>query len=979
MLYKMNKSNFCDFDVFEKNKMPGRSYFIPYPTRERADAVSPKEKRYQSEKVICLNGEWDFKFYPRPAELPDTLDTDAVKFDTIDVPSCWQFRGYDRPFYVNIRYQFPYKPPVIPTVEKVGKVFSWIGVDQAISPRYKNPGEEYNFAGVYRKKIQIDAPEKHYVISFLGVASCLDLYLNGEFTGYSEGSHNIAEFDLTGKLQAGENELVAVVRRWCNGTYLEGQDMFRNNGIFRDVLLRVSESTDFTDIDAVTQKTGDTYRLTLKADTLSETDVTFTIEGNGISSTQTVSTKDRYAAAVFENLSVTEWNAEAPVLYTVYYETSSACIRERIGFRTVEIKGDVFLLNGRKVKFHGVNHHDTSPVNGYTMTPDEIERDVLLCKQFNIDTVRTSHYPPDPLLLELADEYGLYIVDENDLETHGTFAHQLPPTYNSISHNPKWEKHYLDRITRLYQRDKIHGNTAVVMWSLGNEAGGYHNTDAMYDYLKAHSALPVHYESAVHCKRQAYDVGSEMYPAVQMVHDVGEHQRKQKRLNDRPYFMCEYAHAMGVGPGNTEAYWKEIYRYDNLMGGCVWEMVDHAVLHKDGSYTYGGDHGEWEHDRNFCVDGIFYPDRRPSAGAQIIKFIYRPVRVRHVSGDMFEFFNTTAFSDGKRYELAFHWNDGTVELIFPEVEPLSRSQVKIPVGVPVDGNLSAVVVCTDTVTGRVVSQEQITIRQTVPPAPEVRPLPENCSVTNGKLMLQLSNGKVLTSAEQGTLLYRASTDNDTDPAFRNTMKPYFAQTEEVVSTQSVTNGVRVVTKVSNRKAKFMVTDTYEGTAEGILVTSHLHCISGGGIIPRFGKCFRLDESFDEVTYTGRTGESYCDMKEQFPVGTVSCKVADMTEPNIKPQESGNRCDCTQAAVSDGAQTVTFRAVGKTFELGIKPYTDRELFSMKHRSDEVRTGTYVTIQAFQQGIGTGACGPAVMPEFQYSTKRDYTLQFLIQAT
>ena len=486
MLYKMNKSNFCDFDVFEKNKMPGRSYFIPYPTRERADAVSPKEKRYQSEKVICLNGEWDFKFYPRPAELPDTLDTDAVKFDTIDVPSCWQFRGYDRPFYVNIRYQFPYKPPVIPTVEKVGKVFSWIGVDQAISPRYKNPGEEYNFAGVYRKKIQIDAPEKHYVISFLGVASCLDLYLNGEFTGYSEGSHNIAEFDLTGKLQAGENELVAVVRRWCNGTYLEGQDMFRNNGIFRDVLLRVSESTDFTDIDAVTQKTGDTYRLTLKADTLSETDVTFTIEGNGISSTQTVSTKDRYAAAVFENLSVTEWNAEAPVLYTVYYETSSACIRERIGFRTVEIKGDVFLLNGRKVKFHGVNHHDTSPVNGYTMTPDEIERDVLLCKQFNIDTVRTSHYPPDPLLLELADEYGLYIVDENDLETHGTFAHQLPPTYNSISHNPKWEKHYLDRITRLYQRDKIHGNTAVVMWSLGNEAGGYHNTDAMYDYLKAH-------------------------------------------------------------------------------------------------------------------------------------------------------------------------------------------------------------------------------------------------------------------------------------------------------------------------------------------------------------------------------------------------------------------------------------------------------------------------------------------------------------
>ena len=724
-------------------------------------------------------------------------------------------------------------------------------------------------------------------------------------------------------------------------------------------------------------ETNRTYRLTLTASTLSETDVTFTIEGNGLSRTQTVSTRGNHAAAVFDDLSVTEWNAEAPVLYTIYYETPSACVRERIGFRTVEIKDGVFLLNGRKIKFHGVNHHDTSPTNGYTLTPDEIERDVLLCKQFNIDTIRTSHYPPDPLLLELADEYGLYIVDENDLETHGTFAHQLPPTYNSISHDPKWQKHYLDRITRLYQRDKIHGNTAVIMWSLGNEAGGYHNTDAMYDYLKARSSLPVHYESAVHCKRQAYDVGSEMYPTVQMVHDVGEHRRKQKRLNDRPYFLCEYAHAMGVGPGNTEAYWQEIYRYDNLCGGCVWEMVDHAVLHKDGSYTYGGDHGEWEHDGNFCVDGLFYPDRRPSAGAQIIKFIYRPIRVRHVSGDTFAFFNTTAFSDGSRYALDFHWNDGTIQRVFTEAGPLSRAQARVPVGAVVDGNLSAVVVCTDTKTERIVSQEQITIRQTVPPAPETRPLPENCSVRDGKFMLKLSNGRTLTSAMQGTLLYRAATDNDTDPFFRNTMKPYFAQTEEVVSTEEIKNGVRVVTKVSNQKAKFTVTDTYEGTENGILVTSRLHCVSGGGIVPRFGKCFRLDASFDDVTYTGRTGESYCDMKEQFPIGTVSCKVADMTEPNIKPQESGNRCDCTEASVSDGTQSVTFRAVDKTFELGVKPYTDKDLFTMKHRSDEKRGGTYVTIQAFQQGIGTGACGPAVMPEFQYPAKRDYTLKFLIQ--
>ena len=977
MRYQLNKTNFCTFEVFEQNKLPGRSYFIPYPDRPSAEAVELREKRYRSEKVLCLNGDWDFKFYPRPAELPDILDTDEIAFDTIDVPACWQFRGYDRPFYVNIRYQFPYQPPTIPTTEKVGRVFSWTGVDQGLTPRWKDPGEEYNFAGVYRKILPISDPGKHYVISFLGVASCLDLYLNGEFVGYSEGAHNTAEFDLTGKLTAGENELLCVVRRWCNGSYLEGQDMFRNNGIFRDVLLRVSDPTDFADIDAATEKTGTTYRLTLKADTLSDTEVTFTIEGHGLSETKTVPTSGNHAEAVFDNLSVTEWNAEEPVLYTVCYETPTACIRERVGFRTVEIRGDVFLINGRKVKFHGVNHHDTSPRNGYTMTPEEIERDILACKAFNIDTIRTSHYPPDPLLIELADEYGIYIVDENDLETHGTFAHQIPPTYNSLSHDPKWRSHYLDRIARLYQRDKLHGNTAIVMWSLGNEAGGYRNTDAMYDYLKAHSPLPVHYESAIHSRRQAYDVGSEMYPPVEKVHDVGEHQRRQNRLNDRPYFLCEYAHAMGVGPGNAEAYWREIYRYDNLMGGCVWEMVDHAVLHEDGSYTYGGDHGEWEHDGNFCVDGLFYPDRRPSAGAQIIRHLYRPIRVRHVAGETFEIFNTTAFSAGNRYALSFRWNDGTVRDVTPEALPLSRVQTQVPLGAEVDGNLFVTVTCTDTKTGLAVSQETITLRRMVPPAPVLWPLPETCTVEDGRLIVKLDGGILLSSAPEGTILYRAATDNDTNLRFQNSMEPYSAQREDLVSQETLETGVRVVTRVTNKKAEFLVTDTYEGTERGILVTSRLHRLSGGGIVPRFGKAFRLDAAFDDVTYTGRAGESYCDMKEQFPIATVSCRVADMTEPNLRPQESGNRCDCTFAAVSDGKREVSFLAVDRPYELGIKPYTDRALTAMRHRSDEKRTGTYVTIQAFQQGIGTGACGPGVMPEFQYSADEDYVLKFLIQ--
>ena len=979
MKYYLDKSNYSDFDTIEKNKLPGRSYFIPYPSREGADRVSLKEKRYQSEKVKCLNGDWDFRFYPRPAELPDVLDTDNVKFDTIDVPSCWQFRGYYHPFYVNIRYQFPYHPPVIPREEKVGKVFSIMGVDQKLSLRYKDPGEEYNFVGVYRKKIEIEDDDKNYVISFLGVASCLDLYVNGSFVGYSEGAHNTAEFDLTGYLEKGENELVAVVHRWCTGTYLECQDMFRNNGIFRDVLLRISEPSDFWDLDAVTKKNAGKYSLKLSARTLADTDVTFILEGNGITRRETVRTNKKSAAVTFEDLDVTEWSAEDPVLYNVYFETSTSCVKERIGFKSVKIHKDVFYLNGHKIKFKGVNHHDTSPTDGYTLTPDEIERDVRLCREFNIDTIRTSHYPPDPLLLEMADEMGVYIVDENDLETHGTVVMQLPSTYNSISDDPKWEPRYVDRIQRLYQRDKLHANTSIIMWSLGNEAGGYHNTDAMYDYLRAQSDIPVHYESAVHCKRQAYDVGSEMYPSVDMVHRTGEHRRKMKRLNDRPYFMCEYAHAMGVGPGNTEAYWKEIYNYDNLMGGCVWEMVDHAILHEDGSYTYGGDHGEWEHDGNFCVDGMFYPDRTPSVGAKIIRFIYRPIRVTYVEGDIFEFFNTTAFSEGRRYHLNFLWNDGTETNMRVKVAPLTRIKSRVPLGSTVDGNLSAIVTVVDTKTGETVSEEQIVISEKVPEAPVTKHITEDCVVANGTFALSLPGGRTLISAEQSTLLYRAATDNDTDLKFRNSMLPYFAQTETVKSSERIPNGYKVVTEVTNEKASFLVTDMYEGTSEGILVTSTLHCTKGGGIVPRFGKCFRLDDIFDQVKYIGRTGESYCDMKEQFPIREVSCTVADMTEPNIRPQESGNRCDCTLASVSDGRTTVTFKAVDKPFELAIKPYTDKALFTMRHRSDEIRTGTYVTIQAFQQGIGTGACGPGVMPEYQYSAKEDYELRFIISFT
>ncbi len=968
MEYQLNCDHYHRFDVMQVRKLPPRSYFIPFGSRQEADAAPLNRQRWESSKVQCLSGPWDFRFYPEPGKLPDVLDTDAVDFDTVAVPGCWQFQGYANPFYINTRYQFPFDPPNIPREEKVGRVFSTVGSDLGVRPRWQIPEDEYNYVGVYRKHFTVDQGEKQ-IITFLGVASCLDLYVNGDHVGYSEGSHNMAEFDLTDYVTQGENELLAVVRRWCTGTYLECQDMFRNNGIFRDVLLHSLDRADFWDVKVETK--GDVARIS--ACMTGDTCVQLTLCGHGMSRSITVPSKDKQLSAVFDKLDIQYWTAETPVLYDLYLQTQTTCVKLRVGFRNVQIQGDVFTLNGRKLKLHGVNHHDTSAKTGYTLTPEEIEEDVRLCKAYNIDTIRTSHYPPDPLLLQWCDELGIYVVDEADLETHGCMTMQLPPNFNTLTHDAKWQPRYLERVQRLYGRDKNH--PCVLMWSLGNEAGGYRNTDAMYAWLKERSALPVHYESVIHTKRTCYDVGSEMYPTVDKVRKVGEHSRRQKKLNDRPYFLCEYAHAMGVGPGAVEEYWQQIYANDNLMGGCVWEMVDHAVLHADGTYTYGGDHGEWAHDSNFCVDGLFYPDRSPSTGARIIRHAYRPIRVRHLQKDVYEVFNTMAFTSTGCFRLNVCFSDGGKRSFCVDVPPLTRSNVRFPGCEPV--GTSVWVTVEDKRTGRTVSEEQLSFRL---PLTELGGLkltyPTGLELTNGVVKIT-KNGRTLCACDPYTVLFRAPTDNDRD-FFNNTaMDDFIVEKEEILTTMATNRCVKVETRIRCRKQIFLCTDTYQQCDLGIMVTSQLQCLKGKGSLPRFGKAFRLEGSFDAIQYLGRAGESYCDMEDHALIAQVDCTVRDMTEPNLRPQESGNRRDCAWAKVSDGHTQFVFLAVDEPFELGIKPYSDKELLAMTHRCDEARAGTYVTVSAFQMGIGTGSCGPTTLPEYRYDCEGEYTLRFIIQ--
>ena len=979
------------------NKLAPHTYVWPYA--DASDIEKPGGYE-QSPYYMSLNGKWKFNWVKNPDNRPKDFYQPSYYtggWADINVPGNWERQGYGTAIYVNETYEFDDKmfnfkknPPLVPSAE--------------------------NEVGSYRRtfKVPADWKGRRVVLCCEGVISFYYVWVNGKLLGYNQGSKTAAEWDITDVLSEGENVVALEVYRWSSGAYLECQDMFRNNGIFRDVLLRISEKSDIWDIGFRTRKTQRGYRAAASVKLYADGEVTFTLEGNGICERRTVRSRDKVAKAVFEDLAVAEWNAEAPVLYDLYYEVPGSCVKTRVGFKDVAIRGTVFYLNDHKVKLHGVNHHDTSCDNGYTLTPEEIERDMRLCKEYNIDTVRTSHYPPDPYLLELCDELGIYVVDEADLETHGTMSHKFPPDYNRISNDPAWARHYVDRVRRLYQRDKTH--VSVIMWSLGNEAGGIYNTDRMYAYLKKHTDLPVHYESAIHTKKKAYDVGSEMYPPIKRVHEIGEKTYRVRELCDRPYFLCEYAHAMGVGPGNAEGYWKEIYAYDNLMGGCVWEMVDHAVRHEDGSYTYGGDHGEWEHDGNFCVDGMFYPDRTPSTGARIMKYIYRPIRMRHLGGDRFEIFNTTAFSAGSRYRLECKWSDGSEVTLVPESGPLSRVEITLDTkqhreaAEAAGKDLSLTVVTIDTKDGayREVAKEQIILEERIAAVPEdtgrvklsealaAGGQDENVvdvhngagqaedvaletgrfDINGGRPMIRLNDG-CLEAADPYTILFRAPTDNDFNFTLHNCMEDFLEQKEEVLAIEREGDRIMVTTRIVCRKQSFICIDCYEGSTQGIVVTSCLHCEKGHGDLPRFGKAFRMDKSYGEVVYLGRNGESYADMKEQTQIEEVSCKVLDMTEPNIRPQESGNRCDCRWASVSNGRQTVTFTALDRPFELGIKPYSDRELLTMKHREDETVTGTYVTISAFQMGIGTGICGPKTAKEYCYSMERDYVLKFLIQ--
>ena len=996
MEYKLNTTNYRDFKVIEDNKLAGRAYFIPYSKKEKLCAVDLKHERTDSDLVEVLSGEWDFKYYNDISLIPEVFDAAGVEFDRIHVPSTWQRTGYEPPVYLNCPYEFDLPNPNVP---------------------------EHMSAGIYRKTFEVTNSDDVHILSFLGVVPCVDLYVNGMYVGYSEGAHTPAEFDISEFIYAGTNELLAVVHKWCSGTYLECQDMFRENGIFRDVLLYRLPAVYINDYYIRPRKADGKWtmdvEITLEGK-LNGCEVALSLEKDGKVIAGEAVKAERLTYMTFDNLDVAEWNAEIPTVYSAYitlYKNGEELmtLRNITGFKTVEIKGNTFTFNGQVIKFKGVNHHDTNGKTGYVMTFDDYEKDVKLIKEYNGNAIRTSHYPPDPYLIALADTYGLYIVDEADIETHGAFF--APHNdINKISHDLKWAPRYLDRVKRMYYRDRSH--PCITMWSLGNEAGGYACQDVCYDYLhETCPEIPTHYEGVIHTKRKAYDVVSDMYPTHAQVERVGKGTQMGKCYKTKPYFLCEYVHAMGFGPGAMEEYWDSFYKYDNLMGGCIWEWADHAVYHADGpyEYTYGGDHGEKKHDGNFCVDGLVHPDRTPSSGALEMQAVYRPVRAKYNRDGSFTFTNTNRFrSSGYITIVRSMTVDGIEgkerERFSLDIAPCKSEKVtfkaKIPAGC--DCRMNFEYFDGDAF----IAREQVIIKKeykkvTLPTGSKleckVGRNSAKVSFDGGSVKFDLKTGEIASyklgekelinqspAAHKGFIpnIFRAMLDNDRVIIAKWEKAGYddIKAIPHSVNFSSAKHSAKFTVDFNLRSKKGVVAKVnlkYTVDAAGcIKVETVFNSKSqqrAAAALPRFGLVFEMPMSFENIEYLGYgPGENMIDFREHTTFGTYKTTVNDMDEFYIKPQDYGVRTGVRKLSITD-ADGVGLMICNPDRDLSFtaRHFTQALMQRSMHRDDlHSENTTAIDIDGFLRGTGTGSCGPDVLPQYTVDGRKELAYSFVI---
>lgn len=606
-----------NLDVLHVNTMPVRSYYIPASGRMELRG----EKRQNSDRMKLLSGMWKFKYYPALYQLPHAFykaEEDISEYKDVTVPGMWQMYGYDTHQYMNFQYPFPYDPPYVP---------------------YENPCGTYIKEFMYEPK-----PEAPRVfLNFEGVDSCLYVWVNGTFAGYSQVSHATSEFDISDYIKEGKNRLAVLVLKWCDGSYLEDQDKFRMSGIFRDVYLLYRPENCIYDyiIKTTPDQAYETAGLDISLDFLNEVipvkyalyDADDMLVAEGISHTGKIHTDIKEAHL---------WNAEDPYLYTLIMQTESETITEHVGIRCIYVDDGVLYINGKAVKFHGVNRHDFDPRTGYVIDEASITKDLRMMKEHNLNAIRTSHYPNAPHFYDLYDYYGFYIMGEADNESHGTVElyknkqdrenELIPWRPKRIADNPKFEKSILDRIKRSVIREK--NRPSIVIWSMGNECAYGCNFEAALKWTKEYDTTRLtHYEGAINIEDpEQYDysnldVYSRMYTSPDQVREYFA----DGKIN-KPYVLCEYSMALGNGPGDLEDYWKAMNEYDGMCGGFIWQWCEHAIYmgkNTEGKevYAYGGEFGETPNDGYFCLNGLAAPDRSILPGLLECKNVNRPVRI----------------------------------------------------------------------------------------------------------------------------------------------------------------------------------------------------------------------------------------------------------------------------------------------------------------------------------------------------------------
>ena len=987
-----------DLSVLHENTMPARAYFIP--ASKRMDNLV--EHREESDRMQLLNGIWKFQYFNSIYDVQEPFfekDYDTENFDEIQVPSVWQMAGYDTHQYTNIRYPFPFDPPYVP---------------QDI------PCGTYAHTFVYHK--DENAPKAF--LNFEGVDSCFYVWINGSYVGYSQVSHMTSEFDITDLLRDGENSIAVLVMKWCDGSYLEDQDKFRMSGIFRDVYILKRPKQAISDYHIKTRIEDMLAKVEIEMKFYSPLNVKISIEDRNGAVVALGSIAEE-GTAVLEIASPELWNTENPYLYKLILETENEVIVDHIALRKIEIKDQVIYLNGQKIKFRGVNRHDSDPVTGFTINPEQITTDLTLMKQHNFNAIRSSHYPNAPFFYEMCDKYGFMVIDEADIEAHGPFMiyRKEDTDYNrfkrwneKIADDPVWEEAIVDRVKLMVERDK--NRFCIVMWSMGNESAYGCNFEKALEWTKNFDPDRItQYESARYRNYdETYDysnldVYSRMYPAF------SEIQEYLDKDGSKPFLLVEYCHSMGNGPGDFEDYFQMIQDNDKMCGGFVWEWCDHAIAHgtaENGKtiYAYGGDHGEEIHDGNFCMDGLVYPDRTVHTGLLEYKNVYRPARVISYDKESGELMlhNYMDFDNLKDYvKISYELTQdglliGKGKLAEVSVVPHSEGKTNLQVNVPENGK------CYLKLTYHLKKEMPLLEEDYILGFDEIEVSQKDAkcqlaekwvekTVTDSELQvseddtqIHIKGREFAYTIDRRTALFtemkfagreylnhpmelniwRAPTDNDMyiksewkkahyDKAYTR------AYTTEVVQGK---HGVKITSHasvVAETVQKILdVTITWKIEAAGkidadIAVTKDDEFPD----LPRFGVRMFLDKKLSAARYFGMgPQESYCDKHQAASHGLYHANVDDLHEDYIRPQENGSHYDCEYVELNNSRYGIVVSAENP-FSFNASYYTQEELEEKTHNYELTESDSVVfCVDYALNGIGSNSCGPVVLEQYRF---------------